>query len=95
MVEDDSLDKQRKHLAHIEVDFEREIIGIIQRGAETTEMASRRPIRELIQNADDAHSDRVHLRFDKSGVTFENDGLGLKGVTVLDEDGNETIEGTV
>tara|TARA_B100001758_G_scaffold218422_1_gene205891 strand:+ start:1238 stop:6310 length:5073 start_codon:yes stop_codon:yes gene_type:complete len=65
-------------LTSINIDLERQILAIIHRGSDSGELESSRPIRELIQNADDAHSDRIHIRFDSKGLLFENDGLGLE-----------------
>ena len=62
----------------IKVHIEKRILDIIHKGNASDDLISRRPIRELIQNADDAFSDRIHIKFDKDGLTFQNDGLGLE-----------------
>lgn len=61
----------------IDVDIEGEILGVIDAGAGSTENIGLRPLRELIQNADDAQSDRIAIRFDSDAMTFWNDGLTL------------------
>lgn len=92
---DDLRDIIDSELSTVDVDLEREILQIIQRGSESNEHVARRPIRELIQNADDAHSDRIHIQFNKSGMTFENDGLGLKGQHIINSEGVKELVGTV
>ncbi len=65
------------------------IINIIGRGAATGENMGLRPLRELIQNADDAQADRVAIKIDESGMTFLNDG---KTMTSDTETGMGTVE---
>lgn len=78
--DDDFFNKMVKDkLSNVSIDLEKQIIEIINRGSAASELQSRRPIRELIQNADDALSDRVFIHFSNEGLTFQNDGLGLTG----------------
>ena len=78
--DEDDFDKiVDEQLGRVSIDLEKQILEIINRGSAASEPTSRRPIRELIQNADDALSDRVFVHFDEQGLTFQNDGLGLTG----------------
>jgi len=54
--------------------IENQIIKIIRAGEAAEENSARRPIREQMQNADDAFSDRIHVKITDEEVVIENDG---------------------
>jgi len=66
--------KQKRRAGTVRQNLERQIFDIIKKGAESSENPANRPIRELMQNADDAFSDRVHIKITKEHMIFENDG---------------------
>jgi len=61
----------------LDVDIEGTVLDIMRAGEGSSEDPGLRPLRELIQNADDVRSDRVAIRIDSKQLTFWNDGLTL------------------
>jgi len=57
--------------------IEDQIITSIRKGMEAGEPSSIRPLREVFQNSDDEHSDRIYIRIDTDAVYFMNDGNRL------------------
>ena len=53
--------------------IEDQIITSIRKGMEAGEPSSIRPLREVFQNSDDEHSDRIYIRIDTDAVYFMND----------------------
>ena len=58
---------------------ENSILTKIKAGSDSGENIALRPLRELIQNADDARSDRIAIRISGDSMVFSNDGLTLTG----------------
>lgn len=61
----------------LDVDIEGTVLDIMRAGEGSSEDPGLRPLRELIQNADDVRSDRVAIRIDSKQLTFWNDGMTL------------------
>jgi hypothetical protein len=76
---------------NIIVNIENKIIEGINKGAGSGENVGIRPLRELIQNADDARSDRIAICVDEGGLSFYNDGLTMS----LDRDEDGRLSGTL
>ncbi|SVE40118.1 uncharacterized protein METZ01_LOCUS492972, partial [marine metagenome] len=72
----------------LDVDIEGTVLDIMRAGEGSSEDPGLRPLRELIQNADDVRSDRVAIRIDSKQLTFWNDGK------TLTKDTNEMYGGT-
>jgi len=65
--------------------IENRVITIINAGIDASENLALRPLRELIQNSDDARSDRIAIRISGDSMVFSNDGLTL----TMNTDGSE------
>jgi hypothetical protein len=72
--EEEFLTSEEYQIKEIEVNIEQQIRKILEAGAGANEPSSVRPLREVMQNADDARADRLVICINEEFLQFINDG---------------------